>query len=67
MDQWVTSYKLIFSIDGAKWNEYQNNGVVKVNNVKETRSLAAWVTILNLKTWSISTGSNNSCFLLHDE
>ena len=33
-DQWVTSYKLLFSSDGAKWNEYQNNGVVKVNAVK---------------------------------
>ena len=44
-DQWVTSYKLLFSSDGAKWNEYQNDGVVKVNAVKETRSLAAWVTI----------------------
>ena len=31
--QWVTSYKL-FSSDGAKWKEYQNNGVVKVNVVK---------------------------------
>ena len=40
-NQWVTSYKLLFSSDGAKWNEYQNNGVLKVNNVKETRSLAA--------------------------
>ncbi|XP_067031068.1 retinoschisin-like [Acropora muricata] len=29
-DQWVTSYKLLFSSDEAKWNEYQNNGVVKV-------------------------------------
>ena len=40
-DQWVTSYKLLFSSDGANWNEYQNNGVVKVNAVKVTRSLAA--------------------------
>ena len=66
-NQWVTSYKLMFSSDGAKWNEYQNNGVLKVNNVKETRSLAAWVTILNSKTWSISTGSNCNCFLLRYE
>ena len=65
--QWVTSYKLLFSSDGAKWKEYQNNGVVKVNAVKETCSLAAWVTILNSKTWSMSTGSNNSCFLLRHE
>jgi len=57
MDQWVTSYKLIFSIDGANWNEYQNNGVVKVNNVKESRSLAVWVIILNSKTWSMSTAA----------
>ncbi|XP_044163275.1 lactadherin-like [Acropora millepora] len=28
-DHWVTSYKLLFSSNGAKWNEYQNNGVVK--------------------------------------
>ena len=48
--QWVTSYKLLFSSDGANWNEYQNNGVVKVNTVKDTRSLPAWVTILNSKT-----------------
>ncbi|XP_074629881.1 lactadherin-like [Acropora palmata] len=26
----VTSYKLLFSSDEANWNEYQNNGVVKV-------------------------------------
>ena len=37
-DQWVTSYKLLFSSNGAKWNEYQNNGVVKVNAVKKTFS-----------------------------
>ena len=67
-DQWVTTYKLLFSSDGAKWKEYQNNGAVKVNAVKETRSLAAWVTILNSKSWSISTGSNYNCFLLcHEE
>ncbi|XP_067031727.1 lactadherin-like [Acropora muricata] len=29
-DQWVTSYKLLFSSEEANWNEYQNNGVVKV-------------------------------------
>ena len=66
-DQWVTSYKLLFSSDGANWNEYQNNGVVKVNVVKETRSLSAWVTIVYSKTWSMSRGSNHSCFLLRDE
>ena len=32
--QWVTSYKLLFSSDRVKWNEYQNDGVVKVNAVK---------------------------------
>ena len=62
MDQWVTSYKLIFSIDGANWNEYQNNGVVKVNNVKESRSLAVWVIILNSKTWNMSTGATTVVF-----
>ena len=65
--QWVTSYKLLFSSNGANWNEYQNNGVVKVNKVKETRSLAAWVTILNSKSWSMSTGSDYNCFLLRQE
>ena len=54
-NQWVTSFKFMFSSDGANWNEYQNNGVLKVNNVKETRSLAARVTILNSKTWSYVT------------
>ena len=48
--QWVTSYKLLFSLDEANWNEYQNNGVVKVNALKETLSRAAWVTILNSKS-----------------
>ena len=33
-DQWVTSYKLLFSSNGAKWNEYRNNGALKVNAVK---------------------------------
>ena len=65
--QWVTSYKLLFSSDGANWNEYQNDGVVKVSAVKETRSLAAWVTILRSKTWSMSTGGNSSCVLLRQE
>ena len=35
---WVTSYKLLFSSDEANWNEYQNNGVVKVNEVKDSFS-----------------------------
>ena len=38
-DQWVTSYKLLFSSDGVKWNEYQNDGVVKVNAVKDLEHL----------------------------
>ena len=63
-DQWVTSYKLLFSSDGANWNEYQNDGVVKVSAVKVARSLAAWATILRSKTWSMSTGGNRSCVLL---
>ena len=50
LDQWVTSYKLLFSSDEANWNEYQNNGAVKVNALKETRSLPTWVTILNSMT-----------------
>ena len=66
-DQWVTSYKLLFSSDGANWNEYQNDGVVKVNAVKDTRFLAGWVTILRSKTWSMSTSGNHSCFLLRQE
>ena len=65
--QWVTSYKLLFSSDGANWNEYQNDGVVKVSAVKVTRSLAAWVTVLRSKTWSMSTGGNRSCVLLRQE
>ena len=64
-DQWVTSYKLIFSSHGKKWNEYRNNGAVKVNAMKEIRSLAAWVTIVNSKSWRMSTDGNYSCFLLH--
>ncbi|XP_015749401.1 PREDICTED: lactadherin-like [Acropora digitifera] len=36
-DQWVTSYKLLFSSDGAKWNEYQNDGVVKVFTANSDR------------------------------
>ena len=36
-DEWVTSYKLLFSSNGTNWDEYQNNGVVKVNAVKFSR------------------------------
>ena len=32
--QWVTSYQLLFSSDGANWNKYLNDGDVKVNAVK---------------------------------
>ena len=28
--QWVTSYKISFSSDSVKWEEYKENGVVKV-------------------------------------
>ncbi|XP_015751542.1 PREDICTED: lactadherin-like [Acropora digitifera] len=35
--QWVTSYKLLFSSDGANWNEYQNDGVVKVFTANSDR------------------------------
>ena len=31
--QWVKSYKILFSLDEANWNEYQIGGVVKVNIV----------------------------------
>ena len=62
-DQWVTSYKLLFSSEEANWNEYQNNGVVKVSAVKETLSLAAWVTILNSKTWSMSKAIVVFCYV----
>ena len=27
---WVTSYKILFSSDGAKWEEYKENDTVKV-------------------------------------
>ncbi|XP_044163282.1 retinoschisin-like [Acropora millepora] len=36
-NQWVTSYNLLFSSDGANWNEYQNNGVVKVFTANSDR------------------------------
>ena len=29
-DQWVRSYKILFSSDGTSWKEYKENGVVKV-------------------------------------
>ena len=28
--QWVTSYTILFSSDSVKWEEYKENGVVKV-------------------------------------
>ncbi|XP_029197739.2 retinoschisin-like [Acropora millepora] len=46
MDQWVTSYKLTFSSDGTNWNEYQNNGVVKVFTANSDRG-----TIVSHKLW----------------
>ncbi|XP_015751481.1 PREDICTED: lactadherin-like [Acropora digitifera] len=49
--QWVTSYKLLFSSDGANWNEYQNNGVVKFFTANSDRG-----TIVSHKLWpQIST------------
>ena len=38
LDEWVTSYKLLFSSDGANWNEYQNNSAAKVNAVRDSFS-----------------------------
>ena len=29
-DQWVRSYKILFSSDGTSWKEYKENGAVKV-------------------------------------
>ncbi|XP_067031760.1 retinoschisin-like [Acropora muricata] len=37
LDQWVKTYKLLFSSNGANWNEYQNNGVVKVFTANSDR------------------------------
>ncbi|XP_067031471.1 uncharacterized protein [Acropora muricata] len=45
-DQWVTSFKLLFRSDGAKWNEYQNDGVVKVFTANSDRG-----TIVSHKLW----------------
>jgi len=44
--EWVTSYKLLFSSDGAKWNEYQNDSVVKVFTANSDRG-----TIVSHKLW----------------
>ena len=30
MDQWVKSYKILFSSDGLKWEKYKENDAVKV-------------------------------------
>ena len=30
VDQWVKSYKILFSSDGGKWEEYKENDAVKV-------------------------------------
>ena len=64
-DQWVTSYKLLFSSDGAKWNEYQNDGVVKVKCCE--RDSFSCCLGHHSKTWSMSRGSHKSCFLLRHE
>ena len=29
-DQWVTSYKILFSLDSGKWEEYKENDAMKV-------------------------------------
>ena len=31
--QWVSSYKILLSLDGAKWNAYRSDGSEKVNVV----------------------------------
>ena len=33
LTQWVSSYKLLLSLDGVNWNEYQSNGSAKVNAI----------------------------------
>ena len=33
-DQWVRSYKILFSSDGKSWKEYKENGSVKVKVVQ---------------------------------
>ncbi|XP_068678072.1 lactadherin-like [Montipora foliosa] len=30
LTQWVSSYKLLLSLDGVNWNEYQSNGSAKI-------------------------------------
>ena len=35
--QWVTSYKILFSSDSAKWEEYKENEVLKVCDVEFLR------------------------------
>ena len=52
--QWVTSYELLFSLDEENCNQYQNNGVVKVNGAKVSR---ASVISLNCRTGPFEAGS----------
>ena len=38
--QWVTSYKIMFSLDSVKWEEYKENGVVKVCDAFFSRGIS---------------------------
>ena len=38
--QWVTSYKISFSSDSVKWEEYKENGVVKVCDAFFSRGIS---------------------------
>ena len=66
-NQWVTSYNLLFSSDGANWNEYQNNGVVKVKCCESDSFSCCVGHHSNSRTCGLSTGSNYNCFLLRHE
>ena len=38
--QWVTSYTIMFSLDSVKWEEYKENGVVKVCDAFFSRGIS---------------------------
>ena len=38
-DQWVRTYKILFSSDGTSWKEYEENGSVKVTVVQVLKRL----------------------------
>ena len=38
--QWVTSYTILFSSDSVKWEEYKENGVVKVCDAFFSRGIS---------------------------